>query len=170
MKDETQKPPQGPAKAGDAFDALVEDINSPLFTVKLENGRSVWVRDVHVRNTYGGLLEGIPTEETLNWTTEGLAKSLPKIFGNFPVHILTSEIRRAQKVMPHWPGGVCKAAVYPSFQIAAFFTSSSIGKKKHLSGLIVAWHQLDWAKIPDEDAERKLKALSWDSLALDFDI
>lgn len=170
MKDETQRSPEGPAKAPDAFDALVEDINSPLFTVKLESGRSIRTSNIHVQNTYWRLLEGIPMEETLSWTKDNLLEDSRRIFGAFPLHILPAKIRRAEKRLPDWPIEFSRIAAYPPVQVAAFFVSSPIDKKMHLSGLVVAWHQDSLEGIPDPEVEQQLKALPWDRLALDFEI
>jgi hypothetical protein len=158
-------------KVSDAeVNSEMESIYAPLFSLILQSGCKIRAKDMFVTMTYGRVLEGWPIEEFLQSDLDNLSKRYSGIFGKFPVHVLSSPIKRLEVKNPLTPPDVLRLALLPKVEVAAFFVSSPVkDPEMQASGLIVVWHQNSRDTIPCPDSMNKLLGLDWAALARDFE-
>jgi hypothetical protein len=128
---------------------------------QLKTGRKVSVESAHIQETYGGLLEGYPTEE-LNLETLENAKSMMRgCWGPRPTHIIpaTLLLEHGAEFLPPWLCMVWLTSLTP------------IDKDSMGSELVVIWFVPDACSVPLlQLISTAVMELDWESLASDFDL
>jgi hypothetical protein len=142
--------------------------SEPLLDITLNSGRGICAKTLHVSHTYEGLLEGTPTDEWNQDLLSALLQSLPKIFGDWPIHIIPSETKRREE--KSFFGRKRIASFMPPLQFAAFFVCyQPVKPEMHASGLVIAWHE--WSPTPfmSPDTRAQVEKIHWEDYAKDFE-
>ena len=139
----------------------------PLLEVTLRSKRRVWARSYFVSETFAGLLEGAPTEESNERVLRVLPDRLRGIFGGLPFHIIEPTLVFSE-LASKWHGR--EILLLPPVCIAAEFRSSPArDQSMHASALIIAWFQDHDSPILSEENRLRLAGVNWEALAVDFE-
>ena len=136
-----------------------------LFMVELIDARRIWARSIHLSETYETMLIGEPFP-ALN--EELLASSPihhPGWRDDRPRHLIDPVRTRIEDPEPPRARPI---EYLPPFRVEAQFESFPLADG-YRSWLVVVWFQDEPFPIPSEAVLPKLREISWDSLARDFD-
>jgi hypothetical protein len=130
-----------------------------ILEIKLNNGRRVFLANMHLSRTYGGQIEGGPTAEgnrtILGWhgfVTDTLWPSVPaRVLG---LECYTANLHRH----------------LPEFRFIGEFKSLGpvLEQRKAASRLVVVWYQEETHPFLSERNAEWLKTVDWDKSAIDF--
>ncbi|MFF3327830.1 hypothetical protein [Streptomyces sp. NPDC002889] len=141
-----------------------------LAHIVLSSGRLIKLSEVRLSSTYGGMLEGYPSQRWNDLKLENLLRNAEKASPSAPVHLL-APVRE----YPDLPaGGFGPVELLPAVTCVGSFTSQPIDPERdsglHHSALTVVWFQ-ETPGIPSgEDADHALRSIFWDNLARDSEL
>jgi hypothetical protein len=141
--------------------------SEPLLKLKLNSGRGITAKTLHVSHTYEGLLEGTPTDEWNQSLLSDLPRRLTRIFGDWPIHIIPPGMKRKEE---SFAGRKRIASFMPPLEFAAFFICyQPVNPKMHASGLVIVWHE--WSPTPfmSPDTRAQVEKIRWEDYAKDFE-
>ena len=138
--------------------------------IKLQTGRSIYLRELRQYEVYEGLLNGLPTRE-LNekFMARLLEEEASPTYQSAP-YIITPIERKIE--MPEgetYPFGT--PAALPSVVCICRFESlfPRASEQGDASGMVVIWFQEDFHYPPEQDIVIQILNIDWESLAGDFE-
>jgi hypothetical protein len=135
--------------------------------LKLTDGRAVFAEEIHIGQTYAGLLVGTPNDEINRGILNGLPQAMQRIFRNAPVYILPPEVER--RTEPYPMGCSREVAIMPPIELAMRFVSyAPIIPGGDASQLVVVWHQHEAIPLLSDAMRVRLERLNWNDNAQDF--
>ncbi|GIG63995.1 hypothetical protein [Phytomonospora endophytica] len=138
----------------------------PLAYVVLKSGHAIQLTNLHFSCTYGGLLEGVPTEDVNTSIIEGLTASAGRDFPNRPVHVVPPA-REYPDEQPSRSRG--RVEFMPRVACVGTFEADAVGPDADpvwdRSWLTVVWFQEEASLDGIKDA---LADLAWGELARDM--
>ena len=139
----------------------------PLLELTLRSKRRIWARSYFVSETFAGVLEGAPSEESNARELRAIPDRLGKFFAGLPVHIIEPALVFSE-LASKWHGR--EVLLLPPVCIAAEFRSSPAGDPSmQASGLIIAWFQDHDSPILSQANRLRLADVDWEALAVDFE-
>jgi len=138
--------------------------------LKLQTGRTVWLRELRQRETYEGLLNGLPTKEGNQRLLVRLVKDERcERYSQGPYIIAPIERAIEMPEGEEYPFGTPSAL--PSVTCicrleSVFPTTPGNGDA---SGLVVVWFQDLFQYPPPTDIESHLKTIDWENNAGNFE-
>ncbi|MEH0980911.1 hypothetical protein [Micromonospora sp. CPCC 205556] len=140
-----------------------------LSHVELASGRLLRLREVRMRSTYGGLLEGYPCKRLNDRILSGVDSMARRTWPGTPVQVIEPVRTRpdgdATEGLPFGP-----LERLPSVIVAGWFTSEPVDPALDAvlchSRLAVVWFQDD-AVLPAGQAAGAFGEVDWDAYALD---
>lgn len=138
---------------------------SAFFTV--EQNRDVSMRSLHQWRTYGGLLEGLPTDRLNEEILKRVTEEARKHTNMHAVHIIKPE----QIAIPYekkYPFGT--PMQMPGITCVANFTSNQPANDQRIDGsaLTIVWYQDDYAFPVSQHILAQFREIPWSKLAEDF--
>lgn len=155
--------------------ALEADMGGIPF--KLTDGRDVELDSYYMTETYGGMLEGLPTRDGNESRIRSAKRDLEKLWGKRKVHVVTP------KVTPVVPDAFLRADTisrYPNAErmppfmcwawIVSFKTVQPDADASGSHAFLIWFQDREAAKLPlVEQAQQVLAGLSWAEIAEDWD-
>lgn len=137
--------------------------------LRLVSGRLVSLKELHMRATYDGLLEGVPTVEiNLTLIKRTLADPAHRAYGAPPLLLHAPQTPVTFRGRTHSAEG--RLATLPPVAVVARFTSlkPTAGEETDASGLSLLWYQDDFGFPPAPDLLARLRAVDWDRHAVNY--
>jgi hypothetical protein len=134
--------------------------------IKLLSGQTIFLKELCQTETYGGLLEGLPTREMNKRILERIhqkySASLSGLFMLQPIETLIQGI-------DSYPFGT--PALIPSIQCVACFRALEPTRNKFFdySELTIVWFQKNFALPIDPIVLQAIQSLDWENHATDFE-
>lgn len=136
--------------------------------IRLTSGRVIELRDLHLSLTYGGLLEGRPTEDVNRSVVDHAVRKAELAHPGWPVHVVPP-VCDYPDVPPDSFGS--RAETMPSVTCVGWFEDTAIAPDADpawgRSWLTVVWFQ---AEASLDGIEAVLSGLAWDELAQDGEL
>ena len=134
----------------------------------VEHNKSVIIKSIHQWMTYGGLLEGLPTDRMNKNILERLPDQIKQHCGDWPFYIL-EPIQTPIEFDDNYIFG--KPMKLPSVIciIDLTFHKAVRNPQMHGSSLIIAWFQNSYAFPIEDEIIEKFKKLAWSQYARDFE-
>jgi hypothetical protein len=137
-------------------------------SLTIENGKKAYLDSLHQWRTYGGLLEGIPTDK-MN------ANILERVLVEAKHHTYTSAIfviKPEQVPIPYdgkYPFG--NPMQMPATTCVASLTCLDTARNHSMDGsaLTIVWYQENFAFPIEEAILESIKQITWSQLAEDFE-
>lgn len=133
----------------------------------VENDKAVSISALHQWPTYGGLLEGIPTDRVNARILERLSGEIKRHCGNKSSYILQPE-QTPIAYEGHYPFGTPMALPAMICVADLVYSQPVRDPDQHGSQLAVAWFQEEYAFPIDEEIMHRFRELKWSALAEDF--
>lgn len=141
-----------------------------LARIVLSSGRRLKLYELHLRSTYGGMLEGYPMARINDPMVAGMADRARRLFPRVPVHVEEPQ-RYEPPVDPQerWPFG--PPQWLPAVTCVGAFSSDptdpGLDPVLHESRLVIAWFQSE-PTVPADGWT--LPTLRWDEQAEDHEL
>ena len=143
--------------------------------ITLSSGRSIFLEKLYQQQTYAGFIEGFPNKTNNNRQIEFVVEIARKMDDNeSDVHLVSPERYSYLRQM----GGKEKdffndksTEWLPMVACVGIFKSDAIARnpKKQESRLTLVWYQDEFGPPIDEGVLERIKAIDWNSLAVDID-
>ncbi len=161
------------AQLGEQFDptwlASVREDRDRGSQLRLQSGRTIYLRSLRQQVTYGGLLEGFPTRQMNQDIIEGILSSERRRDAGDPY--LIPPVQRPLEYPRARPYPFGEPVALPPVSCVARFTSLEPARDKAMDGseLVVVWFQGEFALPVDRQVVQQLLAIDWNQHAFDFD-
>ncbi|MGI5241532.1 hypothetical protein [Dactylosporangium sp. CA-139066] len=143
-----------------------------LARMELGSGRQIRLSELHLKSTYGGLIEGYPMARLNDRLVAGLAERAGRLLPRAPVHVVEAVRRRAEDD-GSWPRAFGPPEYLPAVTCMGRFDSTPVAALDpvlHYSKLVVVWFQDDAVVPSGSDLPAGLRDVRWDDLAQDEEI
>lgn len=137
--------------------------------IVLESSRFITLRELRLRGTYEGLLNGLPTREKNLRLLERIAKNEGCArYGVAPIIISPVEVEIELPEGEEYPFGF--PARLPDIYCIARFESIAPTQDGagDASGLVIVWFQENFSVPPSPDILHQLKSVEWEKYAGNF--
>ncbi|MET7403084.1 hypothetical protein ABZS66_57350 [Dactylosporangium sp. NPDC005572] len=144
-----------------------------LARMELGSGREIKLSELHLKSTYGGLIEGYPMARLNDMKVAGLAEQAGRLLPHAPVHVVEPlRTRPEQDSGTASPFGPLE--LLPAVICMGRFSSGPINPGfdpvLHYSRLVIVWFQ-DNATVPaGRDIPAGLRDVRWEDWAQDEEI
>ncbi len=143
---------------------------SGILSVCFADGVTASARTLHVRQTYEGLVVGLPSPELNRRHIKSLRAQVRRVFGSWPVLVLSAEQEIIVRQSARDRLDVEIEAWLPKFELWSWFESDATrSAKMHGSCLSLVWHQAAPYPFIAPDVLPKMQAIRWFDVAEDFE-
>ncbi|MFI6862926.1 hypothetical protein ACIBKZ_24045 [Streptomyces sp. NPDC050421] len=140
-----------------------------LSHLTLSSRRSIDLAELRLRSTYGGLLEGAPTQRVNERITAHLVRTAETAYPGRPVHLIPPETT-ARGWADHRGEPI---EDLPAVACIGAFNSTEIDPAHnsgwYFSALVVVWFQPTPDPPTNDNAPAALRGLPWEDLARDLE-
>lgn len=142
----------------------------PTMEIVLTSSRSITLRELRLRGTYEGLLEGLPTKEKNRRLLELLSQSeVHATYAVVPFIVPPQETKIELPQGVEYPFG-SPSALPPVVCTARFESlSPTLNGTGDASGIVVVWFQEHFAVPPPAHVLQRLREMDWDNIAGNFE-
>ncbi len=139
------------------------------WSITLQSGRSISLREFHQFNIYAGMLAGIPSD-TARFAAEALKEAKRVISPNLPT-LMLQPLFREFEYQRHREAAVDQLRALPPIASVAEFSSSALesNPKETFSSLMVIWFQEEWGLPADPYILDQIRAIDWEREAASWD-
>lgn len=132
------------------------------WSITLQSGRSISLREFHQFNIYAGMLAGIPSD-TARFAAEALKEAKRVISPNLPT-LMLQPLFREFEYQRHREAPVDLLRTLPPIASVAEFGSSALelNPKQTYSSLTVIWFQEGWGLPTDQHVLGRLRTMDWE--------
>jgi hypothetical protein len=138
--------------------------------IKLQSGRSIYLRELHQYGVYEGLLNGLPTRErNEKFVTRLLKEEVSQTYQSTPYLIPPVEQIIEMPEGNTYPFGT--PAALPSVVCICRFESllPKASTQGDASGMVVIWFQENFHYPPEREIVMQIQQIDWESHAGNFE-
>lgn len=142
--------------------------------ITLHGGRTITLEEIRLRQTYTGLLEGVPNTEfnddIVREAVEAARETCSKGTEPFLIEPTRRDNVRSPGDKSDGRMGDRTPEWLPMVRCIGMFKSTTPAKNKEMdaSSLTIVWFQDDFTPVIGEEIIRSIKAIEWDSVAHDY--
>ena len=140
--------------------------------ISLPDNRIVRIDSLYLTNTYGGLVDGVPTRGLNESLVETTKKWVERNWGpGRKIHVVTPPVRPVDLPWDaHGRVGKDPPERLPAFGCRAWLTSEEMKREAHGShAFLLWWTDSDVAEVPvGELVLKALASLKWEEIAEDY--
>lgn len=139
------------------------------WSITLQSGRSISLREFHQFNIYAGMLAGIPSD-TVRFAAEALKEAKRVVSPNL-LTLMLQPLFREFEYQRHRESPAAQLRALPPIASVAEFSSSAFesNPEQIVSSLTVIWFQEGWGLPTDQHVLGQLRAMDWEREAQGYD-
>lgn len=139
------------------------------WSITLQSGRSISLREFHQFNIYAGMLAGIPSD-TVRFAAEALREA-QRLLSSGPPTLMLQPLFREVEYQRHVEEPAALLQVLPPIASVAEFSSSDLQSdpERPFSSLKVVWFQDGWGLPADPRILEQLQVIDWEHEAIGWD-